>query len=109
MNKEIKQKWVEALRSGEYEQGTESLRRDGKYCCLGVLCDIHAYSLKKEWETDNDFYYSYDGASMYLPRAVFNWAGLTGRHPSVNGELLANLNDGGTPFTEIADLIEKHL
>lgn len=36
--KEIKQKWLDALRSGQYEQGHGKLKTDdGKYCCLGVL------------------------------------------------------------------------
>lgn len=38
---EFKQKWMEALKSGQYEQGKDYLYtegRDGKpeYCCLGV-------------------------------------------------------------------------
>jgi len=39
-------KWVEALRSGEYEQGKgilcmdDEISGDWKYCCLGVACDI---------------------------------------------------------------------
>lgn len=51
MKTEIKQKWVDALRSGEYEQGKWKLTRiddytdimgQGKerFCVLGVLCDI---------------------------------------------------------------------
>lgn len=41
MNKEIKEKWLEALRSGEYKQGREHLRDESnQFCCLGVLCDI---------------------------------------------------------------------
>jgi hypothetical protein len=35
-----KTKWVAALRSGKYRQGTGRLRtKDGGYCCLGVLCE----------------------------------------------------------------------
>jgi hypothetical protein len=37
---EFKQKWVEALRSGEYEQGSDALYKGGKYCCLGVACVV---------------------------------------------------------------------
>lgn len=32
--------WVEALESGKYKQGTLWLKADGKYCCLGVLCEL---------------------------------------------------------------------
>src|SRR5690242_19381506 len=39
MTPEIKQRWIAALRSGKYKQGTGTLRsEDGeRYCCLGVL------------------------------------------------------------------------
>ena len=40
MNKEIKDKWVKALRSGEYKQGRLYLQRDNLFCCLGVLCKV---------------------------------------------------------------------
>lgn len=41
MLEDVKNKWVAALRSGEYEQCTKFLF-DGKssYCCLGVLCKV---------------------------------------------------------------------
>ena len=45
MNKELKEKWLTALRSGEYAQGNGALRKPGdakdSFCCLGVLCDIY--------------------------------------------------------------------
>ena len=38
---DIKQKWVAALRSGDYKQGRGYLRTiDNEYCSLGVLCDL---------------------------------------------------------------------
>lgn len=40
MSPELKAEWVAALRSGKYEQGRLYLNRDGKYCCLGVLCEL---------------------------------------------------------------------
>ena len=41
MKKEIAEKWVAKLRSGEIKQGTGFLRRStGERCCLGVLCDM---------------------------------------------------------------------
>ncbi len=50
MNPEVKQKWIGALRSGKYEQGTEKLRSVSGYCCLGVLCDLYAQEHNIEWE-----------------------------------------------------------
>jgi len=40
MEKADAMKWVKALRSGEYKQGTKLLKFNGKYCCLGVACEI---------------------------------------------------------------------
>lgn len=37
MPKEMKQRWVDALRSGKYRQAQGALEKDGGYCCLGVL------------------------------------------------------------------------
>ncbi len=38
---ELKSQWIEALRSGIYEQGQYVLQTmDGKFCCLGVYCDM---------------------------------------------------------------------
>ncbi len=41
MTPEMKAKWVEALRSGEYKQRAGYLCRDNRYCCLGVLAHIN--------------------------------------------------------------------
>ena len=42
MNKEFKQPWIDALRSGEYQQGLQCLKDSGgNYCCLGVLQEIN--------------------------------------------------------------------
>jgi len=40
MDAELKAKWVKALRSGEYKQGFSSFEKEGRFCCLGVLCKI---------------------------------------------------------------------
>lgn len=37
---EFRKQWVDALRSGSYEQGQSALRENGKYCCLGVACNL---------------------------------------------------------------------
>jgi hypothetical protein len=44
MNETIKAKWIKALESGKYKQGTQVLcnANDNTYCCLGVLCDLAA-------------------------------------------------------------------
>lgn len=52
---EVKEKWLAALRSGEYEQGTSCLysttreSTNPQYCCLGVLCDLAVKEGIAEW------------------------------------------------------------
>lgn len=124
MNPEVKAEWVAALRSGDYTQDSESslLHSDEGYCCLGVLCDIavkkgvtFAHDRSGRW----DYGISSDPAndvlaSAYLPGEVIQWAGLDGSNPVVghyvgtNGSL-ASINDTGTPFEKIADIIEERL
>lgn len=42
MNPEWKEKWITALRSGDYSQGVGNLMgEEDTFCCLGVLCDIY--------------------------------------------------------------------
>lgn len=44
MNPEIKQKWITALRSGDYKQGKYRLKQEANgetcHCCLGVLAEM---------------------------------------------------------------------
>jgi hypothetical protein len=128
MNKEIKERWTEALRSGEYSQTKNTLADGDGFCCLGVLCEIAA--------EDGVVYradYSYhstespgDWSSEELPHAVIDWAGLDGEfaenpltdvsYPGghrPNGRENAHfseLNDDmGWNFKEIADVIDRAL
>lgn len=42
MKKKIAEKWVAALRNGNYKQTTYTYyqEEDNSYCCLGVLCEL---------------------------------------------------------------------
>ena len=112
MNAEVKKQWVEALRSGEYKQTQGHLRKDGQYCCLGVLCDLHAKATGGQWEEDH-----YGNCSAWLPRTVCSWAGLSlalvDSYVVVNRDdgcvTLATLNDNGKTFNDIAHVIEEYL
>jgi hypothetical protein len=117
MKPAIKKKWIAALRSGEYAQTRWHLRDDRGYCCLGVLCDLHAKANKQSWSSS----FKGTGAEMYLgqmavlPNAVATWAGLSPVDNSVvlppNHEYhsLVAMNDRLCSFKEIADVIDKQL
>lgn len=117
MNQEVKTKWLEALRSGDYEQAKGSLKTtSGKFCCLGVLCDLyHKETGNGEWNVDGkkeSFSVGYDVRIGILPKAVCHWAELDSPNPRIDDareESLAELNDLGLTFLEITDLIEEQL
>ena len=128
MNELIKKRWVAALRSGEYEQGFNELHPDqGKYCCLGVLCCLHAEDTDSEWEppegtSDSCLGDSYYYSNITLPDIVIKWAGLSDGNPDVtppydpgkddrpDEQTLSSLNDNAKlNFSELANLIEHSL
>lgn len=40
MEQELKQKWINALKSGKYTQTKGQLKDEIGYCCLGVLAEV---------------------------------------------------------------------
>lgn len=121
MNQDIKQRWVAALRSGEYKQGTNWLCKNGEFCCLGVLSDLAVKdgvisARPSEWDEATTYF---DNEPALLPEAVAEWAGLPCAEDGpledpvvqVGGveKGLSELNDEGMTFTELADIIEEKL
>lgn len=111
MDPEIRRKWVEALRSGKYEQGRNHLRTiDGRFCCLGVLADIVDPG---SWETSScpkDEFFIHQGSSLTLSDEFAEQVGLDGNQQMA----LWKRNDGSTlierhSFSQIADYIEQHI
>ena len=110
MKAEIARTWVEALRSGDYEQGRRALNRDGKYCCLGVLCELAvAEGVIEAPERLPKGDMAYAGCNTYLPQAVCEWAGIDSPYGKVykgSKTHLATLNDEYFSFNQIADIID---
>lgn len=103
--KEHRKLWVEALRSGKYQQATRQLRDGDAFCCLGVACEISGLG---KWSGNS--FPVYLGDSRFLPTEVREWLGISGRLGGFgrrNRKYLADLNDDGTTFSEIADIIES--
>lgn len=118
MKKEIAKKWVEALRSGDYPQTKSQLRNATGFCCLGVLCNIHAQEHPEIAKKQINPSMYLEGAYT-LPKEVMKWAGLSGEAGekrdlkgfTIDGETyshLAHANDKGVPFEKIANWIEKN-
>jgi hypothetical protein len=126
MNPEIRAQWCAALRSGDYKQGREALRRLPEeiqsarpaYCCLGVLTDLWLKAGHDEMVPDEYADADPDDPPMIsvwanvegcLSRAVVEWAGLDSTDPELKPGLHGNavmVNDLGTTFARIADLID---
>lgn len=121
MNPIVKQKWLKALRSGGYAQGRSALKTTKGYCCLGVLCDL---AVREGIVTTSVSSYGVITFGIYeedglLPGEVQEWAGIATRSPQVKyvnkavfeDDLnhLADINDRGSSFEEIANLIEAQL
>jgi hypothetical protein len=124
MNAEVKEKWLNALRSGDYSQTINKLKTNRGFCCLGVLCDLYSKEFDVPWENSgNNSYYAIKGNTISLPVEVLIWAGLSSRYPEVPYKILSDehslkdhkcdlteLNDSfRLDFNEIADIIENHL
>jgi len=124
--------WVEALRSGKFEQAQSVLRGDGvapgssAYCCLGVLCQIAdkfepngdvLFGLDPDdWDDWNDLRSVEENAEILgVTKNSVDAAGFTPTfrkdHPGFNtfDEYLMGLNDNELySFAQIADEIEKY-
>lgn len=103
----LKTKWLEALRSGKYKQGTLALKTVGeRFCCLGVLADIHPdYKwVEKKYDFDDEPFF--DAVTRdYECHEVLSSTLI----PGDVQEKLARLNDNDRwSFDEIAEYIEEH-
>ncbi len=129
-NKARIRKWVKALRSGEYQQGKDALRKGDKFCCLGVACDLYAkaHPEKVTWMyqevrggAESLGYIGYEFPSgdpqvAVLPEPVMEWLGIEEDNPiliptadddSHDSFCASELNDDENySFAQIADAIE---
>lgn len=126
MKRSVKQKWIDALRSGDYPQGKSYLlNEEGLYCCLGVLGDIYGTWIggmeeEEVYDGDTDSFEVVQQFEAMDLLTVGTWQNLNvtiddGR--PIDQEKFAEMNDGGywTPypnglsFNEIADWIDEHV
>lgn len=112
LSKAFKRKWINALRSGKYIQGDAALKKTTtgdddfesekkvtKYCCLGVACVVSGAKIIGS-SGYIDGFRSVRGMRK-VPKLLHGSSGIP--------EKLADLNDQGNSFEEIALWIEKNL
>src|SRR5574338_724199 len=109
----IVKEWIDALRSGKYQQGTRKLRGiNNDYCCLGVLCDMYVrqHPNSARWTLgEGDDRWELHMADLLPPGIVTNWFNSTIPHPVIISfyRFLARENDGTNgSFDRIAELLE---
>ena len=122
---EKQQKWIDALRSGEYEQGQNCLQSHraagDRFCCLGVACKVAQEAGVKVSTDDHDYLVGGTLHSQSWTREYFGFKNGVGDFPkegaqiakdgsAIAGELscLTELNDHGYTFEDIADFVEEH-
>lgn len=124
MKAEIKQQWLEALRSGQYQQGQKVLRNEkNEMCCLGVLLDITDRAGWGELQASGRYEHRLATAPMdtlhFSASKKFGLSCRVGDGPystewTETVHVLARMNDGGDSlpslgFAEIADWIEANI
>lgn len=118
MEKALKEKWLKALRSGQYKQTigalkTQSKNGDCRYCCLGVLCDVSGEGkwVEGDWIKSpprKHLGYTFGDVTMTgaLSPDFSKRHGITLRTP----DLLIEMNDlNCMSFKKIADWIETNI
>ena len=114
--KDFKRDWIEALKSDKFKQGSNGYLREVTFddknkkivlhCCLGVACQIAGASgiINKSMISNTD---------EATPIKSINKVPLILQSDKLQSNLipnvLANLNDTGKSFKEIATVIQKYL
>lgn len=114
IKKKLMRKWIAALRSRRYKQGTGALRKKGptarsvdRFCCLGVACNIINKDLWVTSELTSDDNYNYrfkEGLDVGMLRQ--SYLDKIGISRDVQSELI-EMNDNRKKFYEIANYLER--
>lgn len=135
MDAQLKQRWIDALTSGEYRQTQDHLKDGNGYCCLGVLCDLVARDdeniVPKEigfelinvplgefpFDEETDEFCGDDGYGTVYDHEKHRI--VAEAMPPINlaeklgiidfMDKVAGMNDGGDTFEEIADWIAEYV
>jgi hypothetical protein len=108
-------KWIRALQSGTYKQDKNFLCAGNGFCCLGVLADLEESLYFDEFAD----VYRMDGtgSSAVLSEKLTKKYGLISvkgaaktpfMHKDISVYALSDVNDNGTPFEMIAEILLTH-
>ena len=105
MEPELKERWLVALKSGEYKKGKHLLNHDSELCCLGVLCEILELPKRLISNRDNQFEYIYEEEGMFVTLSSSLLQKLN-MSSTIESRLSAT-NDQTETFKEVIKLIEE--
>lgn len=126
MKAEIKQQWLEALRSGKYQQGIGQLKMyeieydeddepcqgDPAYCCLGLLAEVAGLPVEAHCSAaflgDGNTLDTLGLGAERGPDDLSYSSEDQNTHTTAQRKLAA-MNDNGKSFAEIADWIEANI
>ena len=103
--------WLQALESGKYKQGKDVLKtKTGKYCCLGVACEIANENKVRKIEIE-------EGVDQLLPLTLAKFLNISSdggfqfnvTHRGREYSSLTSLNDLGITFKSIARIIREQI
>lgn len=104
--------WLEALESGKFEQGQTCLKKDNKFCCLGVACELSGITaIPAAIASSGVVRYKYLGERHYLPQEIVDRLKFRSNQGCAFGEphmAIAILNDEGKTFKDIAAIIREN-
>jgi len=105
--KTFKKKWLDALRSGKYQQIKKTLYGSGSYCCLGVAGRICGLTPGQLDDTDFGTYWqdAHPKIKSKLPKQLLY---TDNKENNDIIDVLVQMNDSGANFNEIADHIDEH-
>jgi len=113
MKQEYKEKWLAALKSGDYCYTSSVLYQDGCFCALGVLCEVVEPNLARkataalEGVSETLMEKLFKGGGGLMPSKVYDITGIT----ATDENDVFRLNDLGEKpnYDEVIVLIERHL
>lgn len=104
---EVREEWVRALESGEYQQCRMALHVNGGFCCLGVLTDLAVQAGLGSWKDFGHYpgvaFFSENGTRelTFLGQTVMQWAGIKQLHGGLTCEVM-----GENTLSALNDLTE---
>lgn len=119
---DLQEKWLTALENGEYPQCEGRLRKESGYCCLGVAADLIDNTAWRRippiatreggwsWHEELDVLKVYEELNLRGRTGLIDWELYKGEkeHPFRIYADLAELNDQGHSFAEIAAFIREN-